>query len=197
MRTVKSIAVWVLALVLTPGLLRADATSAVDETLDAFHAAAANADLDAYLALMRPDMVFLGTDGSERWQGQAWRDFVGGHFSAGRGWTYHPAGRKIALSEGGGIAWFDELLQHDKLGQCRGSGVLVLGGKGWQLAQYNLSVPIPNSMVESVAEVIRASDEGELPGKPLELDPPEEPVTEPPVQKRCRKRFKTNSRADC
>ncbi len=80
----------------------------------------------------------------------------------GQGWTYHPQDRKITLSEGGGLAWFDELLQNDKLGQCRGSGVLVLGENGWQLAQYNLSVPIPNSMVQSVADAIRGVD-GEVP----------------------------------
>ena len=149
-------------LVLAPMGSLADANEDVDATLDAFHTAASEADLDTYLGLMTPGMVFLGTDGTERWQGHAWRDFVSGYFVKGQGWTYHPEDRKITLSEGGGLAWFDELLQNDKLGQCRGSGVLVLGENGWQLAQYNLSVPIPNSMVQSVADAIRGVD-GEVP----------------------------------
>ncbi len=63
-------------LVLTPVGSLADASGDVDATLEAFHTAASEADLDTYLGLMTPEMVFLGTDGTERWQGQAWRDFV-------------------------------------------------------------------------------------------------------------------------
>jgi hypothetical protein len=53
-----------------------------EQTLDNFHRAAAVADRDGYLALTTEDVVFLGTDGSERWQGEEFRDFVEGHFSA-------------------------------------------------------------------------------------------------------------------
>ena len=55
-----------------------------------------------------------------------------------------------------GRARFDELLAHDRLGQCRGSGVLVREGDRWKVAQYNLSVPVPNDIVLDVAERIRA-----------------------------------------
>ena len=124
--------------------------------LDGFHRAAANADTAAYFAAMTEDVVFLGTDGSERWQGSEFRDFAAANFNAGRGWTYVPIQRDITVSASGDIAWFDELLKNDTLGTCRGSGVLVKSAGGWRIAQYNLSVPIPNAMVEAVATDIAA-----------------------------------------
>ena len=125
------------------------------KALDAFHRAASEANLQAYFGLMTEDVVFLGTDGSERWQGQAFRDFVRPHFEAGRGWTYQPSDRNVRVDSSGGIAWFDEVLHNDQLGACRGSGVRVLQAGQWKVAQYNLSVPIPNALVLGVAEQIR------------------------------------------
>jgi SnoaL-like protein len=40
------------------------------------------------------------------------------------------------------------------LGVCRGTGVLVLLGGKWKIAQYNLSVPIPNAMVAGIVKQI-------------------------------------------
>ena len=137
-----------------PGLVAGEAE--VARALDAFHSAAATGDRDAYFGLMTDNVVFLGTDATERWQGQAFRDFVSKHFKNGKGWTYTPTARHIDMSPDGGWALFDELLAHDRLGQCRGSGVLVREGDRWKVAQYNLSVPVPNDIVLDVAERIRA-----------------------------------------
>ncbi len=138
----------------------ADPRQNITDTLNQFHAAAARADQDAYLGLLTEEFVFLGTDATERWQGQAFRDFVEAHFSKGRGWTYTLADRQIEISPRGNSAWFDELLDNEQLGRCRGSGVLVRSDAGWKLAQYNLSVPVPNSMVVTMAAAIKALQEG-------------------------------------
>lgn len=168
-----------------------------DEALDAFHRAASEADLQAYFSLMTEDVVFLGTDGTERWQGEDFRDFVRPHFEAGRGWTYLPSQRIVQLGSAGTVAWFDEVLHNDQLGACRGSGVLVLEQGGWKIAQYNLSVPIPNERVLDVVAQIRgeavtktASDSVEDP----EAAAPEEAGQEPACRK---KRHKTNRAANC
>ncbi len=134
--------------------------AAVARALDAFHDAASRADQDAYFALMTKDVVFLGTDANERWQGQEFRDFVNQYFPKGRGWTYKPTERDIDLAPDGSWAIFDELLSNEKLGQCRGSGLLVLQDGQWKIAQYNLSVPVPNAIVLDVAEQIRNMDTG-------------------------------------
>ncbi len=131
----------------------------MDRALDAFHDAASRADFAAYSALMTDEVVFLGTDATERWQGKAFRDFAQGYFDKGQGWTYLPRQRSIDLAADGQSAWFDELLDHERLGTCRGSGVLLKTDNGWQIAQYNLSVPIPNAMVSEFAAQIRAAAE--------------------------------------
>jgi hypothetical protein len=41
------------------------------------------------------------------------------------------------------------------LSETRGSGVLVLEGGRWKVAQYNLSIPIPNELVREIVRVIR------------------------------------------
>lgn len=166
------------------------------EVLDEFHAAAARADLDAYFDLMTENVVFLGTDGGERWEGEAFRAFVSPHFEAGRGWEYVAGERYINYSDDGSIAWFDEALEHAALGHCRGSGVLVRRDGTWKVAQYNLSVPIPNDLVMSVVEQIR------LQGAPAKNTPaqaaPSGDSDTGESSASCRKRrHKTNRPADC
>ena len=192
-----------LLVALAAPLLRADETAAVKAVLDDFHAAAAAADHDRYTALMAEDIVFLGTDAGERWQGRAFADFAEPHFDSGRGWDYRPRDRSIQLSADGSVAWFDELLSHQTLGTCRGSGVLVREDGGWKVAQYNLSVPIPNDLVYGVAEQIRAFEAGGDPAPAAAAaaaagtgDAPDTETGEP--GETCReRRHKTNRKASC
>ncbi len=101
-----------LSILLSPGLY-ADDTAAIDAVLNGFHRAAATADYDRYTSLMADDIVFLGTDASERWQGEAFADFARPHFDSGRGWEYRPRNRRISVSGDGKVAWFDEMLGHE------------------------------------------------------------------------------------
>jgi hypothetical protein len=42
------------------------------------------------------------------------------------------------------------------MGPCRGSGVLVKQDGAWKIAQYNLSVPIPNDLMKDFKARIEA-----------------------------------------
>lgn len=127
----------------------------VHETLDAFHAAAARADADALLARFAPDGVFLGTDATERWEGDAFKAFVAGRFAGGVGWSLATTRRAVEVR--GSVAWFDEDLHHARMGPLRGSGVLLLAADGrWRIAQYNLAVTVPNARFEAVKAAISA-----------------------------------------
>ena len=130
---------------------------AVWTVLDHLHASAAKADFDGYFALYTPNAIFLGTDGTERWTLAQFKDYTRPRFAEGKGWTYTPRDRFIFFSEDGRTAWFDEMLDNAKYGECRGSGVLVYGIDGqWRIAQYNLSKPIPNDKMEAVVELVGA-----------------------------------------
>lgn len=125
--------------------------------LDEFHAAAAEADEERYLATLSSNAVFLGTAPGERWAGESFRAFVHSYFSRGKGWAYVPSRRTVDVSPDGGTAWFDETLVNDFYGECRGSGVLRRAGAGWLIEQYNLTIPIPDAIAADVVTRIRGS----------------------------------------
>jgi hypothetical protein len=136
----------------------ADAVHAVESVLDEFHRAASEADGEVYFGLFTPDGVFLGTDATERWTVEEFRAYAKPHFDQGRGWTYTPLERHVGLSDDGETAWFDERLHNDGLGETRGSGVLVRRGGAWKVAQYNLTIPVPNELAAELVERIRGLD---------------------------------------
>lgn len=132
----------------------------VEAAIDAYHAAASAADLDAYIGLMAPSGVFLGTDASERWTRAEFRAFCEPYFEQGRGWTYVPGERHVAFSPSGDVAWFDEVLTNEAYGALRGSGVLTRQGGGWRIEQYNLTFLVPNGVAKEVVEIIGAYEPG-------------------------------------
>jgi hypothetical protein len=146
---------------LCAGVLRAQAadgmfaSGAVGGVLDAFHAAAAAANEEKYFSLLAPDAVFLGTDPGERWTRDEFRKWAHPYFSDGKGWTYRTAARRVSFAPDRRVAWFDEVLENASYGTCRGSGVLLLQADGsWKIAQYNLSIPIPNALTEEIVKTI-------------------------------------------
>ncbi len=133
----------------------AEREAAAARTLDELHAAASAADFDRYFSLFAEQAVFLGTDATERWTRTEFMAYVRPHFDRGRGWTYRPIERHIHLSEDGSIAWFDERLDNDSYGETRGTGVLQWDGGSYLIAQYNLTIPVPNEVATEVVEIIR------------------------------------------
>lgn len=125
---------------------------AVARVLDRFHEAAAAADWDAYFGLMSEDAVFLGTDASERWPREAFREYAAGREG---GWLYVPRERHIDFAPDGAVAWFDELLDNAAYGTSRGTGVLVRAAGGWRIAQYHLTFPIPNELARRLTGEIK------------------------------------------
>lgn len=138
-----------------PALLETD-RAAVGRVLDDLHEFASRADEARYFALFAPDAVFLGTDATERWSLQQFRDYAHPIFSQGRGWTYASKQRSIGFGPDGRTAWFDESLVNAKLGECRGSGALVRNDEGhWRIVQYNLTIPVPNDLADEFVRRIR------------------------------------------
>ncbi len=124
--------------------------------LDDWHQAASVADEGRYFDHFAPNGVFMGTDATERWTVTEFRAWAKPQFKRKSAWSFKPRDRHVDFSADRKTAWFDEMLDTPNLGLCRGSGVLVsLGGK-WKIAQYNLSVPIPNALVDNIVKQIGA-----------------------------------------
>jgi phosphohistidine phosphatase SixA len=129
--------------------------------LDDFHDAAAKGDEDRYFGLFAPESVFIGTDATERWTLDEFRTFALPYFQRGKSaWIYVPRARHVQLSPDGQIGWFDEELGHARLGLCRGTGVVRQIDGAWRVAQYVLTVPIPNDLMGGIAERIHAFSDG-------------------------------------
>jgi len=131
--------------------LRREAHRVVDD----WHAAAATGDAVRYLGHMSDDAVFLGTDGTERWDLAQFRAYVEVHMSPGKGWVYVPSERGLVVTEGVDIAWFDERLASEGYGELRGTGVLRRKDDSWSLVHYSMTFTVPNDIARDVVGLIR------------------------------------------
>lgn len=127
---------------------------AINAMLDDWHKAASEAKEARYFGHIAEDGVFFGTDMKERWSKEEFRTFAKQFFDKGKGWTFKAMRRNVMLAKDGKTAWFDEVLDTKNLGPARGTGVAVLEGEEWKIAQYHLCVPIPNDVFEKVKKII-------------------------------------------
>jgi hypothetical protein len=134
----------------------------VAAVLDDWHRAAAVADEARYFGHFAANGVFMGTDATERWTVSEFRDWAKPQFQRKSAWSFKPRNRQIAFSADGNTAWFDEMLDTPNLGVCRGSGVLIRQGGEWKIAQYNLSIAIPNSIADALVKQIAAAGKPEI-----------------------------------
>ena len=141
-------------------LWHVDAKVDVNKVLDDWHLAAAKADEDVYFGHLAEDSVFLGTDATERWDKAAFRKFAHPYFAKGKAWTFASTRRGVSFSKDGKVAWFDEDLKTPNLGPARGSGVLVLEKYGWKIAQYNLTITVPNDQMGAVKKMLEEAAKG-------------------------------------
>ncbi len=129
---------------------------AASDVLDVFCDAASRADAARYFGLFAPDGVFFGTDASERWSAPDFRKWAEQYFRGKSAWIFVPVARHLVMSEDRAQCWFDEALYSVSYGDCRGTGALRKIDGTWRIAQYNLSIPIPNDLAGEVVKRIRA-----------------------------------------
>jgi hypothetical protein len=127
----------------------------IDRLLDRFHLAASQAKFDDYFSLFAPDAIFIGTDATERWTVEQFKAYAKPHFDKGKGWTYKKVERHILVSADDRHASFDELLDNESLGRCRGTGVMRRVDGRWKIEQYHLTIPVPNELALDVVKMIR------------------------------------------
>ncbi|MFK7884249.1 MAG: nuclear transport factor 2 family protein [Phycisphaerales bacterium] len=133
-----------------------DQRPAVNGVIDAWHGAAASGDFGGYFSRMTPDAVFLGTDATERWTRAEFEEFARPYFDGVEAWTYLPRDRYLMFDGDGRTGWFDELLDHDRYGELRGTGVVRRAPDGdWEIAHYSLVFTVPNDAAPQVVEIIR------------------------------------------
>jgi hypothetical protein len=128
----------------------------LDALLDGLHQDAHEGNFETYFARYSSDAIFLGTDKTERWTIEEFKDYAMPAFEDGHGWTYAVIERNW---EGdGNTRWFDEILLNEKLGHCRGTGVVQLIKGEWKIAHYALTMLVPNAIAEDVGSQTQEAD---------------------------------------
>jgi hypothetical protein len=124
--------------------------------LDNWHLAATETDFEGYFSKMTPAGIFMGTDATEYWTVTEFKVWAKPYFDNGKAWSFTAHNRHIYFSDDGKTAWFDEELKTPNLGPSRGSGVLSYSEseESWKIAHYNLAIPVPNEIVDSVVTQI-------------------------------------------
>ena len=138
-----------------PPLDDADPAFDVKTALRDFHIAASKANADRYFGHLAADVVYFGTDRSERFTLEKIRAFVEPYLDAGTGWTSVPFEQHVSFSADGRIAWFEQRLGREGVGELRATGVMRKDGEAWKIVHYNLALPIPNELAVDLAEKIR------------------------------------------
>ena len=128
----------------------------LDVLLNGLHLDAHKGNFESYFDRYSTDAVFLGTDKIERWTIEEFKAYAKPAFSDGHGWTYSVIERNW---EGdGNTRWFDEILLNEKLGHCRGTGVVELINGEWKISHYALTMLVPNSIAAEVGSLTLEAD---------------------------------------
>jgi hypothetical protein len=147
----------VVSLALLPAMSLADnQRAAIDALIDGLHQDAHEGNFQTYFDRYTPDAVFLGTDKSERWTIDQFKVYAEPAFEDGHGWTYSVKERNW---EGEGTTrWFDEVLLNEKLGHCRGTGVVEFIDGEWKIAHYALTMLVPNDIAAEIGAQTQRAD---------------------------------------
>ena len=128
----------------------------INKLINEWHLAATNADATAFFGSMTDDCIYIGTDKTERWTKPEFLAFAKKYFDQKKTWDFKPYDRDVHVTSDGDVAWFSELLT-TWMGVCRGSGIVVKTSTGWKLAQYHLSVTVPNEIIGDFLKLIENS----------------------------------------
>jgi hypothetical protein len=129
----------------------------IEDLLDNWHKAAADADQQAYFDFIAEKGIYIGTDATENWTRDEFFEWSKSYFDQGKAWNFNAIERNIYLNENETVAWFDEQLEFPG-GVLRGSGVLILEKHAWKLQHYVLSLPVPNEKFKNVLNVIHPKE---------------------------------------
>ena len=126
----------------------------INSFIDQWHQDAANVDREAYFDKIMDGGIFIGTDATEIWTKQEFYDWAEPQFTdGGKAWNFRAIDRNVYFGEKSKYVWFDELLVFSG-GELRGSGILVKTKKGWKIAHYVLSLPVPNDKFGAVLKAM-------------------------------------------
>jgi len=133
-------------------------TQQVNAFIDEWHDDAAHARF-RFFDKMAPGAIYIGTDKTERWTRDELKAWSKKYFERPSAWAFTPTKRNVAFSADKQFIWFDEQLD-TQMGVCQASGVVQRTASGLQILHYQLSIAVPNELVDQFKEAIRKVEAG-------------------------------------
>lgn len=131
----------------------AELTKQVNAFVDEWHDDAANTRM-AYFDKIAKDGVYIGTDRTELWTRDEFKAWSRKYFDAKSAWTFRATRRNVYASADKSLIWFDELLDTRNMGHAMASGVIRKTRNGFEIVHYQLSVAVPNEVIDQVTGII-------------------------------------------
>lgn len=131
----------------------AELTKQVNAFVDEWHDDAANTRM-AYFDKIAKDGVYIGTDRTELWTRDEFKAWSKKYFDAKSAWTFKATRRNVYASADKSLIWFDELLDTRNMGHAMASGVIRKTKSGFEIVHYQLSLAVPNEVIDQVTGII-------------------------------------------
>jgi hypothetical protein len=128
-------------------------TQLVNAFIDEWHDDAAHSRV-RYFDKMAPGAIYIGTDKTERWTRDELKEWSKKFFQRPSAWAFTAIKRNVSFSADKRFIWFDEQL-NTQMGVCQASGVIERTPNGLQILHYQLSLAVPNELVDHFTETIR------------------------------------------
>ncbi|MYN06999.1 nuclear transport factor 2 family protein [Pseudoduganella aquatica] len=125
----------------------------VNTFMDQWHKDAAQAD-PIYFDKMAVKGIYIGTDKTEIWTRDEFKVWAKPYFDRKKAWAFTAAKRNIYFSPDKSYAWFDEQL-NTQMGICQASGVLHRTASGFEIEHYQLSLAVPNPLMDQFTKIIK------------------------------------------
>ena len=126
----------------------------INAFVDEWHQDAARA-RPAYFDKIAADGIYIGTDKTERWTREAFREWAKPAFARPTAWAFTPLHRNISFTPDRQIVWFDEQVR-SSMGILQASGVVRPTATSFEIVHYQLSIAVPNDVIPQVTGVIKA-----------------------------------------
>lgn len=120
--------------------------------IDGWHESASESNFDRYFNAIARDGIYIGTDPDEYWTKEAFKQWAKSYFKNKQAWHFETIKRNIFFAEDEDLAWFHEKL-NTSMGICQATGVAEFTRMGWKIRYYQLSVTVPNELLEDFIEL--------------------------------------------
>jgi hypothetical protein len=124
----------------------------VNAFVDRWHDDAANTRPE-YFDKIAPQGVYIGTDKTEVWTRDQFKVWAKPYWDKKKAWAFTAQKRNVYFSPDKKYVWFDEQL-NTQMGTCQASGVLRNTGTGFLIEHYQLSLAVPNELLDSFTAMI-------------------------------------------